>query len=291
MRLYWTFLFLILLSTAGMPAALALDAPVQVTFGGGLQPAVSPDGQWLLYRIYGVGICRMSTEGGQPDTLNITGYEFDWSPTGESFLYTNNGLHIYDFEGGTSYELHSGVGWDDGPVWSPLGTEIAVQGEPVMLISFPDGQLSTVNCEDPDGTDCAGEFPTWSPDGQWIAFEDGLEILKVSRDGGPAQVVVEKLGDVADPAWSPDGKWIAFVLAGQYPIYNIWVTDARGPEYGLLQVTADDESDWSPAWSADSATIYFSSDRNGLRDVWKVPFNAQLPTKTKSLGGMRAMYR
>ena len=148
-----------------------------------------------------------------------------------------------------------------------------------------------VSCEDPDGTNCSGEFPTWSPDGQWIAFEDGLEIMKVSREGGLAEVVVEELGDVADPAWSPDGKWIAFVLAGQYPVYSIWVTDARGPEFGLIQVTDDNEEDYTPTWSADSATIYFSSDRNGRREIWKVPFNAQLPTKPKSLGSLRSMYR
>ena len=140
MRLFSILSLLIILSA---PAALALDAPVQVTTGGGSQPAVSPDGQWLLYRVYGVGICRMPTEGGKPDTLGVNGYEADWSPSGDSFLYTNNGLHIYEFASGTSYTLHNGAGWDDGPAWSPLGTEIAVQGEPIKLISFPDGQLST----------------------------------------------------------------------------------------------------------------------------------------------------
>ena len=59
----------------------------------------------------------------------------------------------------------------------------------------------------------------------------------------------------------------------------------------LIQVTDDEEEDYTPTWSADSATIYFSSDRNGLRDIWKVPFNAQLSTKTKSMGSLRSMYR
>lgn len=275
----------------GSGPTLALEEPVQVTVGGGSEPAVSPDGLWMLYRAPSVGVCRVSTSGGLPDTLEVTGLEPDWSPSGDAFLYRYGGLHIYEIASATSWQLHDGVGWDDGPAWSPLGDEIVVQGEPVKLISYPDGILSTVTCQEPAGGGCAGEFPAWSPDGQWIAFQDGTEILKVHRDGGAAQVVVSGVGLASEPAWSPDGKWIVFTTAVTYPQFNIWVSDARGTEFGLAQLTTGDFKDWSPEWSPDSGSIYFSSDRSGTREIWVIPFDTQVAVEKQSMGSVKALFR
>jgi Tol biopolymer transport system component len=287
----YTFLApVIFLGLCSLPA-LAFEDPIQVTTGGGTEPSISPDGNWMLYVSSGAGICRMQTGGGQIDTLGISGSEPDWAPSGDAFLYRHGGLFVYDFAYETSSLLHSGSGWDDGPVWSPLGREIAVQGEPVKLISYPGGELSTVDCEEPDGSSCAGEFPCWSPDGQWIAFQDGREILKVRREGGLAEIVVANMNPATEPAWSPDGKWIVFVMIGVYPQYHLWVADARGTDFGLAQLTSGDFQDWSPDWSPDSGSIYFSSDRSGTREIWEIPFDAQVPTERTSLGGVKALFR
>jgi TolB protein len=60
------------------------------------------------------------------------------------------------------------------------------------------------------------EFPTWSPDGQWIAFQtvsqEGRQsnIFKMRADGSDLTPLTT--GPTYDdiPAWSPDGLWIAF---------------------------------------------------------------------------------
>jgi Tol biopolymer transport system component len=72
---------------------------------------------------------------------------------------------------------------------------------------------SAVRLTDDDGT---GQFgPTWSPDGNWIAFLQisgpSLKLVK-SRVGGreAPTVLSEQLGEieVSNPRWSPKGDWI-----------------------------------------------------------------------------------
>ena len=51
-------------------------------------------------------------------------------------------------------------------------------------------------------------YPTWSPDGNWIAFSTGESIWKVPIVGGEPIKVTKSPSN--HPRWSPDGKYIAF---------------------------------------------------------------------------------
>jgi Tol biopolymer transport system component len=51
---------------------------------------------------------------------------------------------------------------------------------------------------------------------------------------------------------------------------HIWIADARGMQHGLHQITFGAHYDSHPAWSSDSRTIYFVSDRGSTRAIWKV---------------------
>ncbi len=259
-------------------------APVQVTAYPAAHADASPDGAHLAVAFgpYAIGVT--GTNGGQLDTVSA-GYALgpDWSPDGSRIAALGSGgLWVIDVATKQVSVLGSGD-YDGAPDWSPDGTKIAARttmgGDGIGITTYPAGEWSILPCVDQNGGTCDGEGPTWSPDGSAIAFEDGLEILRVSSGGGTATVVVDGLEDVTQASWSPDGRWIAFAVDSTDestfpPVYfsHIWVVDSRGKQYGLRQVTFGGYADLEPGWSRDTRAIYFTSDRGGTGQIWKVGF-------------------
>jgi hypothetical protein len=121
---------------------------------------------------------------------------------------------------------------------------------------------------------------SWSPDGKYLTFasksgaHDAVNILDVRRHRIKQRLKYD-LDGIFNPTWSPDGTKIAFVgmKSGQSDIY---CTDVNTKK--MSKVTDDVYSDDDPAWSADSKSIYFASDRednlqvNGYpptTEIWK----------------------
>jgi dipeptidyl aminopeptidase/acylaminoacyl peptidase len=144
--------------------------------------------------------------------------------------------------------------------------------------------------------------PRFSPDGRWLAFTSGRmddkkndQLWLMNRAGGEAQKVTDLKGGVVDYAWSPDGKKIAVIATDpdpndkdgkdddddktQKPIVidryyfmedvtgylthrrdHIYVLDVASKK--IEQVTTGDYDDALPAWSPDSKSIAFASNRH-----------------------------
>jgi hypothetical protein len=268
---------------------------IQVTTTGGWDPAVSQDGLWVAHRRSPGGMVKVHADGTGSEILSSSyPLDLDWRRPGDLIIASRDGaLYTVDATNGDSAYVRAGSLED--LAWSPLGNEIASYGN--WIVDYPSGALSLIPCSDPDGTECAGEDPTWSPDAQWIAFEDGLEILKVRRSGGLAEVVVAGLGDVTGPRWSPDGRWIAFTRVERTQsgdsFTNIWVADARGTAYGLVQVTSGSYRDGNADWAPDSKTIFFDSDRSGQDQdqIWKVAFDAPSAVIRSTISAIKSRYR
>ena len=116
-----------------------------------------------------------------------------------------------------------------------------------------------------------GSDPTWSPDGQRIAFtsyrDRNHEIYVMNADGSGVARLTDNDAADWDPAWSPDGQRIAFYSDrddgnnrsdGDYDIY---VMNADGS--GVARLTDNGASDL--AWSPDGERIAFYSDRDESR--------------------------
>jgi Tol biopolymer transport system component len=131
-----------------------------------------------------------------------------------------------------------------------------------------------------------GFNPTWSPDAKQIAVSTSTFFLPTDRPGFAEIWVVDLAtgekravwqgGDGVQPSWSPHGQRIAFwglgVQGGQR---DLWTVSADGSEAkgGAVPVTDDPPLDFSPEWSPDGRFLYFSSDRGGTLNLWRIPID------------------
>jgi Tol biopolymer transport system component len=75
--------------------------------------------------------------------------------------------------------------------------------------------------------------------------------------------------DGVQPNWSPHGQRIAFwAIPEGGSQRDIWTIPAQGGK--PVQVTNDAAVDWNPVWSPDGRYIYFSSDRAGTLNLWRI---------------------
>jgi TolB protein len=114
--------------------------------------------------------------------------------------------------------------------------------------------------------------PSWSPDGQnlaYVSFEDKLPSVYVQfLKSGERRRVSARAGVNQAPAWSPDGKKLALTLStrdGNLDIYTLDMTTQA-----LTRITDDPGIDTEPQWSKDGASIYFTSDRAGGPQIYRV---------------------
>ena len=192
-----------------------------------------------------------------------------WSPDGKkiAFISNRNGGYIQiwavDAEGKNPVRLTSGV-WDQMPDWSPDGKKIVYQAyrKKALNIDF-DKRNYEVYVMDSDGSNKKqlthhpgfDGHPSWSPDGQRIAFsssrERAVEIYVMEANGRDQKRITFDFMEKSMPTWSPNGKRIAYVSN-----FQIYVMDSNGENQRRLTEKGGSRY---PTWSPDSHTVAFES--------------------------------
>ena len=229
-----------------------------------------------------------------------------WSPNGDRIAFiSHHGLFppgdrtddrpwitVMDASGASEVRIEDTLLYP--PAWSPDGEDIAfLRGmglgiphgyergnvEIDLLVAKSDGSEPPRSIA--DASSWVGrrvysiEFggPSWSPDGNWIAFgssffpenerEVDVEIAVVSRDGSTKRTIWSGQSDfpVTQVTWSPDGEEILFIATGVYTVR----TDGSGlrridpfvdPNFIEPPLfTSDSPLVARAAWSPDSSQI------------------------------------
>ncbi len=153
------------------------------------------------------------------------------------------------------------------PSVSPDGDRIAYlarvreSGTELRVMSLSGGQPVTLAT----GVE-PSEYPSWSPDGRFVAFSAGspIKVWVVSAAGGDPREVTPDGGDY--PRWSPDGQWIAYSVWTQDsdPNQGAWVVSAGGGS----PIKVGDEPT-RVVWSADGGFLWqLRRDENDI-ELWE----------------------
>ncbi len=132
---------------------------------------------------------------------------------------------------------------------------------PASIASATDVDLVPLTEKSVDGN-CL--YPTWSPDGVWIAYQGNSSLWIMHGDGSnKTRLPVEQ--PVLHPGWSPAGDEIAFSRS-EGTGHDIWVIKSDGD--GATRLTESPGDDLFIAWSPDGTEIAFYSNRSGSRELW-----------------------
>ena len=190
----------------------------------GSSPTWSPDGWWVAFacRVGGDGgICRARSDddGAAPATVLVRAGAVAypaWSPDGTQIAFSSD-WNMFDFwldmwivrlDGSEPAMILGSVnlnGFDRvQPAWSPDGGRIALGTCPYGYTLCGSGEVDVMNADGSGRALLASTsgmpHPTWSPDGQVIAFASGGSIRWVSADGSRRGLIID---NGASPAWRP----------------------------------------------------------------------------------------
>jgi serine/threonine protein kinase len=207
------------------------------------------------------------------------------SPDGEYVVYAgdssgNRDIYLQRVGGQNPINLTKDCTLDDSqPAYSPDGKWIAFrserQGGGIFVMGATGESVRRL-------TDF-GFYPSWSPDADKLVissdnFDDPYsrgnysELWVVNVATGEKKRITKAPEDAIQASWSPHGSRIAYwsVPRSQRDIKT--VPAGGGPP---VMVTNDPYTDWSPTWSPDGKFLYFSSDRGGSVNLWRVPMNEE----------------
>lgn len=202
--------------------------------GPGNWPAWAPDGQRIVFQSRRAGnldIYAMDLAGGEPRQLTNDpepDYLAEWSPDGREIVFTSwrkeageteRAAHLYlmkpDGSGQRRLPIAS-LKTSAGASWSPDSRRLVfsrqVDGKGAELFIVDRNGSNERRLTQDSAQDIHNGSPSFSPDGQWIAFYSdagkGSAQLQLIRPDGSERRTLRAEGKNWYPRWSADGRWL-----------------------------------------------------------------------------------
>lgn len=136
--------------------------------------------------------------------------------------------------------------------------------------------------------------PAWSPDGEWLAyvsFERRVSTVFVQHLKSAKKIAVSaRAGINGAPVYSPDGKKLALTLSGSNGNLDVYLLDLGSQQ--LTRLTDDQGIDTEAVFAPDGAALYFTSDRSGSPQVYKLTLgSSERPRRVTFSGSYNARPR
>lgn len=239
----------------------------KITFGRNagrmnLSPSVSPDGKYVVFL-------------SERDVFSLDLFLAD-ARTGRVIRKLSSRINRNEIDA-MSFLESSGT-------WSPDGKQFAFvvfsEGKNKLVIMNVERRRNVREVEVP-GLPSINN-PSWSPDGRFIALsamKDGAsDIFLYEVETGLVKRITRSGFAKLQPSWSPDGRYITYVtdmpMPGQvqrfrHDFYNIGIADINNPSDDRLLDLFTGARNMNPLFSPDGISIYFLSDRDGFRNLYR----------------------
>ena len=220
-------------------------------------------------RHHSADIFVMDADGGNQERLtdkSVSDSHPAWSPDRTKIAFVSNRdsgfyqIYIMDARGKRAIKLTDGPPRKANLDWSPDGRKLAY-----TAWDGQDWQNSRIIVMDADGNNAFkltdGEHPSWSPDGQRIAFSSGYDwkdqIFVIGVDGDGRERVTRDAAIKGTPAWSPDGRRIAYAASLEGETFHIYVIGVDGRN--RVRLTHNQDDNMAPSWSPNGRLIAYES--------------------------------
>ena len=158
-----------------------------------------------------------------------------------------------------------------------------------LVISDSDGDNERIILESNDPI----MSPAWSPDSRqlaYVSFEGNLSSIFIQTlRTGNRRKISDRIGINGSPAFSPDGRKLVLTLSntdGNLDIHTLDLTTRK-----ISRLTTNRSIDTEGTWSPDGSEIYFTSDRGGSPQIYKISSVGGSPSRITFEGNYNARPR